>query len=85
MLPQSGDEQSAIPEHSESSSLINIIYIVCLRITLYTCTYVYVQVLTSLYFILELLDYALSLSMFDSVLELYPHQLSHNRNLVLII
>jgi len=36
-----------IPERSESSSLINIIYIVCLRVTLYTCIYVYVQVLTS--------------------------------------
>ena len=35
-----------IPERSESSSLINIIYIVCLRVTLYTCIYVYVQVLT---------------------------------------
>ena len=42
-----------IPERSESSSLINIIYIVCLRVTLYTCIYVYVQVLTLEYYSLE--------------------------------
>jgi len=41
-----------IPERSESSSLINIIYIVCLRVTLYMCIYVYVQVLTLLVWVL---------------------------------
>ena len=38
-----------IPERSESSSLINIIYIVCLRVTLYTCIYVYIRVYMCMY------------------------------------